>query len=102
MASQIQSEFEMHAKAVLGLPVNPALHSPAASAVIYGQHDSPGIAFEGVAEALQVESADIRLFGKPQSFARRRMGVALARGQDIETARARARLAASKVKPVVR
>ena len=100
MATQVQSEFELHAKAVLGLPVNTTLRSPGASAVIYGQLDARGIAFEGVAEALQVPGADIRLFGKPESFARRRMGVALATSYDVETARERAREAAAKVKPV--
>jgi phosphoribosylglycinamide formyltransferase 2 len=100
MASQEQSEFELHAKAILGLPVNVAMRTPAASAVIYGQHDGKVIAFEGVADALQVPGADIRLFGKPESFARRRMGVALASAPDIKTARERAKLAASKVRPV--
>lgn len=100
MASQRQSEFELHAKAILGLPVDASLQSPAASAVIYGQHEAPGIAFEGVAEALAVPGADIRLFGKPESFARRRMGVALASAADVETARERAREAASRVRPV--
>jgi phosphoribosylglycinamide formyltransferase 2 len=101
MATQVQSEFEMHAKAVLGLPVTVALRSPGASAVIYGQHDAKGIAFEGVAEALRVPGTDVRLFGKPESFARRRMGVALATADDIDTARQRAKEAAAKVKPVV-
>ncbi|HWT72495.1 MAG TPA: formate-dependent phosphoribosylglycinamide formyltransferase [Oxalicibacterium sp.] len=101
MASQEQSEFELHAKAILGLPVNVALRTPAASAVIYGQHDGKVIAFEGVADALRVPGADIRLFGKPESFARRRMGVALAGASDVDTARERARTAASKVRPVV-
>ncbi|GAB3442901.1 formate-dependent phosphoribosylglycinamide formyltransferase [Massilia solisilvae] len=100
MASQVQSEFELHAKAVLGLPVNTALRCPGASAVIYGRLDEKGIAFEGVAEALRVPGADIRLFGKPESFARRRMGVALATAENAEIARERAREAASKVKPV--
>ena len=102
LASQVQSEFELHAKAILGLPVNVALRSPAASAVIYGQIEAKGIAFEGVADALSVPGADLRLFGKPESFARRRMGVALATADDTDTARARAVLAASKVKPVAR
>ncbi|HEX8406596.1 MAG TPA: formate-dependent phosphoribosylglycinamide formyltransferase [Duganella sp.] len=101
MATQVQSEFELHAKAILGLPVNVALKAPGASAVIYGQHETAGIAFEGVAEALRVPGSDIRLFGKPESFARRRMGVALATADDVETARARAKEAASKVKPVI-
>jgi phosphoribosylglycinamide formyltransferase 2 len=100
MASQVQSEFELHAKAILGLPVNVALISPAASAVIYGRHDATAIAFEGVADALRVPGADIRLFGKPESFERRRMGVALATAADIETARNRAKEAASLIKPV--
>jgi phosphoribosylglycinamide formyltransferase 2 len=102
MATQVQSEFELHAKAILGLPVNVALKAPGASAVIYGQHEAAGIAFEGVAEALRVPNSDIRLFGKPESFARRRMGVALATADDVETARVNAKLAASKVKPVVK
>jgi phosphoribosylglycinamide formyltransferase 2 len=101
MATQVQSEFELHAKAILGLPVNVALKAPGASAVIYGQHEAAGIAFEGVAEALRVPNTDIRLFGKPESFARRRMGVALATADDVETARVNAKLAASKVKPVL-
>lgn len=100
MASQLQSEFDLHAKAILGLPVNVALASPAASAVIYGGHDTTVIGFEGVDQALRVPGTDIRLFGKPESFAKRRMGVALARAADIETARENARLAASLVKPV--
>jgi phosphoribosylglycinamide formyltransferase 2 len=100
MASQVQSEFELHAKAVLGLPVNVELRAPGASAVIYGQLEAKGIAFEGVADALRVPGTDLRLFGKPESFARRRMGVALATAGDIETARQRAKEAAGKVKPV--
>jgi len=101
MATQVQSEFELHAKAILGLPVNVALKAPGASAVIYGQHEAAGIAFEGVAQALQVPGSDVRLFGKPESFARRRMGVALATADDVETARVNAKEAASRVKPVI-
>jgi phosphoribosylglycinamide formyltransferase 2 len=102
MCSQVQNEFELHARAILGLPVNVALRAPGASAVIYGQMDAQGIAFAGVAEALRVPDSDIRLFGKPESFERRRMGVALATGCDTDEARARAKLAASHVKPVRR
>jgi phosphoribosylglycinamide formyltransferase 2 len=102
MATQVQSEFELHAKAILGLPVNVALRAPGASAVIYGQHDAKGISFEGVADALSVPGTDIRLFGKPESFARRRMGVALATAGDVDSARAIAKEAAAKVRPVVR
>jgi len=100
MASQTQSEFELHARAILGLPVDVALRAPGASAVIYGGMEASGIAFEGVADALAVPNSDLRLFGKPESFTRRRMGVALATGKDTEEARSRAKLAASKVKPV--
>lgn len=100
MCSQVQNEFELHARAILGLPVDVTLRSPGASAVIYGQMDEKGIAFAGVAEALRVPGSDIRLFGKPESFLRRRMGVALATGCDTDEARRRAKLAASLVKPV--
>ncbi|MGI4720934.1 MAG: formate-dependent phosphoribosylglycinamide formyltransferase [Janthinobacterium lividum] len=102
MASQVQSEFELHAKAILGLPVDVSLRAPGASAVIYGQVDAAGIGFEGVADALRVPGAELRLFGKPESFARRRMGVALATAGDVDTARQRALEAASRVKPVIR
>ena len=101
MASQVQSEFELHAKAILGLPIDVALKTPAASAVIYGKHDAVGIAFDGVAEALRIPGTDLRLFGKPESFARRRMGVALAAAADIDTARTNAKAAAAKVIPVI-
>ncbi|AJK47324.1 formate-dependent phosphoribosylglycinamide formyltransferase [Burkholderia plantarii] len=100
LASQRQSEFELHARAILGLPVDPTLSSPAASAVIYGGIDEAGIAFEGVAEALAVPGADLRLFGKPESFTKRRMGVAVATGADIDEARERAKRAAAAVRPV--
>ena len=100
LATQVQSEFAIHARAILGLPVDVSLREPGASAVIYGGLEARGIAFEGVAEALAVPGADLRLFGKPESFERRRMGVALARRPHVEEARARAREAAGKVKPV--
>lgn len=100
MCSQVQSEFDIHARAILGLPVDVSLRAPGASAVIYGQHEAAGIAFKNVGEALRVPNSDIRLFGKPESFVRRRMGVALATGKDTDEARTRAKLAASKVVPV--
>ncbi len=100
LASQTMSEFALHARAILGLPVDVTQREPAASAVIYGGMDAQGIAFEGVAEALSVPTTDLRLFGKPEAFERRRMGVAVARGADVEQARERAREAASCVKVV--
>jgi len=99
MATQWQNEFELHARAILGLPVDTTLKSSGASAVIYGGVDAQGIVFDGVAEALRVPGADLRLFGKPESFERRRMGVALVHAPDIDTARARARTAAACVRP---
>ncbi len=100
LATQHQSEFALHARAILGLPVDVSLREPGASAVIYGGMEATGIAFDGVAEALSVPGADLRLFGKPESFERRRMGVALARGDSVDQARERAREVASRVKPV--
>ena len=99
MCTQRFNEFELHARAILGLPVDASLRNTGASAVIYGGMEEKGIFFKGVDEALRVPEADIRLFGKPESFKRRRMGVALANGKDTDEARARAKLAASKVVP---
>ncbi len=100
LASQRLSEFELHARAILGLPVDAALRRPAASAVIYGGMAAQGIAFEGVAHALEVPESDLRLFGKPESFAKRRMGVAVANADTPDEARTRAKLVAARVKPV--
>ena len=99
MTTQWQNEFELHARAILGLPVNTCLRCPGASAVIYGGVDAAGIVFDGVDEALRVPNTDIRLFGKPESFVKRRMGVALAFDADVDVARTHAKLAASKVRP---
>ncbi len=99
MVTQWQNEFELHARAILGLPVDTALKSPGASAVVYGGVDATGIVFDGVAEALSVPNSELRLFGKPESFKQRRMGVALVHDADVEVARTQAKLAASKVKP---
>ena len=100
LCSQRFSEFELHARAILGLPVDTALREPGASAVIYGGVEAQAMRFEGVAEALAVPRSDLRLFGKPESFVKRRMGVAVANGADVAEARERAKLAASRVKPV--
>ena len=100
LVSQVQSEFALHARAILGLPVDTSLRAPGASAVIYGGMEAQAIAFEGVAEALSVPETELRLFGKPESFKKRRMGVAVSRGKDTDEARARAKTAASAVKPV--
>ena len=100
LATQTQSEFALHARAILGLPVDAALREPGASAVIYGGLERVGVAFEGVAEALAVPGSDLRLFGKPEAFERRRMGVALARASDTDEARRLAKAAADKVRVV--
>ncbi len=100
LVSQNQSEFALHARAILGLPVDTSLRAPGASAVIYGGVEAAGIAFEGAAEALVIAETELRLFGKPESFTKRRMGVALARACDTNEARRRAKRAAVAVKPV--
>jgi phosphoribosylglycinamide formyltransferase 2 len=99
LCTQAQSEFELHARAILGLPVDTRLRNPGASAVIYGGVDAQDLVFDGVAEALAEPGTDIRLFGKPESFVKRRMGVALASDVDVDSARAKALRAAGKVKP---
>lgn len=101
MVTQWQNEFELHARAILGLPVDTTLKSPGASAVIYGGVDAQGVVFDGVDAALQVPHTDIRLFGKPESFVKRRMGVALAYDADVDVARTNAIEAASRVTPRV-
>jgi phosphoribosylglycinamide formyltransferase 2 len=97
LASQFQSEFELHARAILGLPVNTARHSSAASAVIYAGVDARNLSFSGLNLALSDPNTDLRLFGKPEGFQRRRMGVATARAESIEQARELAQQAADQV-----
>ncbi|CAB4914970.1 MAG: formate-dependent phosphoribosylglycinamide formyltransferase [Actinobacteria bacterium] len=99
MTTQWQDEFELHARALLGLPVDTSLRNPGASAVVYGGVEAVGIVFDGVDEALALPGVQLRLFGKPESFTRRRMGVALARAEDVDAARATAREAAGRVRP---
>ncbi|HBG31908.1 MAG TPA: phosphoribosylglycinamide formyltransferase 2 [Gammaproteobacteria bacterium] len=98
LASQRQSEFDLHARAILGLPVDTRLQRQAASAVIYGGTDAPGVAFEGVEHALAVPESDLRLFGKPLATPKRRMGVALACGETIGQAREHAQEAARRIR----
>lgn len=97
LASQFQSEFELHARAILGLPVNTARHSVAASAVIYAGVDGRNLSFSGLNLALADGNTDLRLFGKPEGFKRRRMGVATARAETIEQARELALQVANQV-----
>lgn len=99
MVTQAQNEFELHLRAILGLPVGTRMRRPGASAVIYGGIEAEGIRFAGVDEALRVPESQLRLFGKPVSYERRRMGVALASANDVETARKRAKECAAKVRP---
>jgi phosphoribosylglycinamide formyltransferase 2 len=100
LCSQRLSEFELHARAILGLPVDVSLRKAGASAVIYGGLEAQAIAFADVEKALSVPESDVRLFGKPESFTRRRMGVALANATTTDEARERAKRAASLVRPV--
>lgn len=97
MVSQYQSEFELHARAILGLPVSVDMLKPGASAVIYGEMDEVGIAYQGVEKALAIPNTAIRLFGKPEAFIKRRMGVALAFDDDLSLARKNAKSAAAAV-----
>ena len=101
LVTQAQSEFDLHARALLGLPVDTRLRNPGASAVIYGGVDAVGVVFDGVAQALAIPGTELRLFGKPESFVKRRMGVALASAQTLDTARRNAVQAAACVRPRV-
>lgn len=98
LVTQTQSEFEIHARALLGLPVSVAMREPGASSVIYGGVDTKNVVFEGVAQALSIPGSDLRLFGKPESYVKRRMGVGLATADDVETARQRAQAVSASVK----
>jgi phosphoribosylglycinamide formyltransferase 2 len=98
LISQNLNEFELHLRAVLGLPIPHITQSaPAASAVILATKDSDSICFTGVAEALNMPDVDLRLFGKPDSRPYRRMGVALAQAETTQLARAKAVRAASQI-----
>jgi len=99
MSTQYQSEFELHARAILGLPINVSMYSPGASAVIYGSMDEKAISFGGLEHALAVSNSQVRLFGKPEAFKKRRMGVALAFADNVELARKNAKEAAGRIKP---
>lgn len=100
LASQFQSEFELHARAILGLPVNTTRHSVAASAVIYAGVDADNLSFGQLNQALAHPETDLRLFGKPEGFKRRRMGVATARAETTDQARELATQAAEHVQVI--
>jgi phosphoribosylglycinamide formyltransferase 2 len=102
LISQFPNQFELHLRAILGLPIpSIELAGPAASAVILADRESDGFSFEGLAEALASGApgnpVDIRLFGKPKTLPNRRMGVALARGETVDDAIARAKAAAARL-----
>lgn len=103
MVTQKQNEFELHARAILGLPVNTGLQRVGASAVILGGINAKGVVYEGLAQALAIPSSEVRLFGKPEAFVNRRMGVALANAESVDEARHKAVKVASLVvvKPVL-
>lgn len=100
LVTQEQNEFELHARAILGFPVSTKLQSPGASAVIYGNMEAQGIGFDGLDKALAITGTEVRLFGKPEAHPRRRMGVALATGENLEQGRERAKTAATLIVPV--
>lgn len=98
LISQNINEFELHLRAILGLPIPKIeIFSPSASAVILAKKHSEKIVFTNVAAALEVADTDIKLFGKPDSRPYRRMGVALAKGKTTQEARAKASTAANTV-----
>jgi len=99
LMTQDLSEFALHARAILGLPI-PQIRQfgPAASAVILGEGTSSNISFENVEEALAENDTQIRLFGKPEIKGSRRLGVAVARGETIDEAKAKALRAANAIK----
>jgi phosphoribosylglycinamide formyltransferase 2 len=103
LISQFPNEFELHLRAILGLPIpSIELIGPSASAVILASEESATFVYDGLADALAVGApgnpVDVRIFGKPSAHKNRRMGVALARGQGLDDALARATAAASRVK----
>lgn len=100
MGTQRFSEFELHARAVLGLPIDVTLVSPGASAVVYGGADIEQPGYTGLTEAMAIPETDIRIFGKPVADPRRRMGVAVSTADSVDAARERASEAASKIKVV--
>jgi len=98
LISQDLSEFSLHARAILGLPVpNIQQHGPAASCPLVVEGDSTRIAFGNLEQALVAPDTQIRLFGKPAVHGKRRMGVTLARGATVEEARAKAVAAAASI-----
>jgi phosphoribosylglycinamide formyltransferase 2 len=102
LISQDLSEFALHARAILGLPI-PAIRQrgPAASAVILVAGDSDQVQFRGLERALAEPDTQLRLFGKPEVRGERRLGVAMALGKDLEEAKAKAVAAAAAVEPVL-
>ena len=102
LISQDLSQFALHARAILGLPIpNIHQHGPSASSVILGEGDSETIKFNNVSEALEDPDTQIRLFGKPSISGRRRLGVAISRGESIENAKEKAIKASSAVQIVL-
>jgi phosphoribosylglycinamide formyltransferase 2 len=97
LVTQRQNEFELHARAILGLPVSTQLHSVGASAVILGGIEADAVTYSGLEKALADPDVSVRLFGKPQSFTHRRMGVALATATTIDNARKKACDAATQI-----
>ena len=102
MISQDLSQFALHARAILGLPIpNLRTHGPAASSVILVEGDSEQVRFDNTEAALTEPDTQLRLFGKPEVKGQRRMGVALARGETIEDALAKAKRASASVKAIL-
>lgn len=100
MASQRFSEFELHARAILGLPIDTTLLFPGASTVVKSPRAGKGVGFRGVADALDIPGTDVRLFGKPAAAVGRRVGVVVATGEDVHEALRKAQTAAKRIRVV--
>lgn len=103
LISQFPNQFELHLRAILGLPIpSIELAGPSASAVILASEESDSISYEGLADALALGApknpVDVRIFAKPKALKNRRMGVTLARDENVENAIERAKAAAARVK----
>ena len=103
LISQFPNQFELHLRAILGLPIpSIELAGPSASAVILASEESESLSYEGLADALALGApktpVDVRIFAKPKTLKNRRMGVALARDENVESAIERAKAAAARVK----
>lgn len=96
-ATQRFSQFDLHARAILGLPIDVTLTSPGAARYLHAPHELEAVSYEGVEEALAVPESDVRFFGKPSGYPGRRMGIVTCTAENIDEARAHAEEAANRI-----